>query len=214
MIQALAREILKNRGFPLQRTSRFRSAIAATAFALWLANAAVAQTTVLQVDKTQTTAQITLPATLHTVHGKFLLDRGVVRFDQASAKISGEIVFDATSGKTGNEGRDRKMHKDVLESGKFSQISFRPDRIEGKVSPSGTSTAQVHGIFTLHGTEHELTVPVEVKFEANRWQATARFQVPYEKWGLKNPSTLFLHVDDSVNVEFHGEGTIDIPAPQ
>lgn len=166
-----------------------------------------AQTIVLRADPARTSADITLSATLHTVHGKFQLNHGEVHFDPTTGRISGEIAFDATSGKTGDEGRDHKMHKDVLESAKFPRIAFRPDRVDGKVSVSGTSMVQVHGFFLLHGTEHELTVPVEVKLEASRWQATTHFEVPYQKWGLRNPSNFFLHVANSVEVEFHGEGT-------
>lgn len=162
----------------------------------------------LHFDAEKTTAAITLSATLHTVHGKFLLHHGEITFDPDSGKISGEIVFDTSSGKTGNEGRDHKMHKDVLESARFPTITFRPDRVEGKVAEGGASSAQVHGIFNLHGSDHELTIPVEVKLERDHWAASAHFTVPYEKWGLKNPSTVFLHVADSVEVEFHGEGEI------
>jgi polyisoprenoid-binding protein YceI len=173
-----------------------------------LATPAMAQQIVLQCDRTQTAAQFTLSATLHTVHGSFRLQHGEIRFDPASGEISGEIVFDATSGETGNDGRDHKMHKDVLESGRFPQVTFRPDRVEGKVAGSGTSAVEVHGMFSIHGTEHEVKVPVEVKLGGDRWTATSHFPVPYVKWGLKNPSTLFLHVADSVEVEFHGAGMV------
>ncbi len=167
---------------------------------------------VLRLDPAKTSASITLNATLHTVHGKFVLRRGELRFDPASGTVSGEIVFDATSGKTANDGRDHKMHKDVLESAQFPDISFRPDRVEGKVSDSGTSTVQVHGQFGIHGTEHELTVPVEVRLERDHWKASTHFEVPYVKWGMKNPSNMFLHVGDSVEVEFEGEGALQAPS--
>lgn len=98
------------------------------------------------------------------------------------------------------------MHKDVLESAKYPDITFRPDRVEGKVAEPGTSTVQVHGKFGVHGDEHELTVPVEVHFERDHWTASTHFTIPYVKWGMKNPSNVFLHVGDSVEVEFEGEG--------
>jgi hypothetical protein len=44
--------------------------------------------------------------------------------------------------------------------------------------------------------------------EGDHWTATARFSVPYKEWGLKNPSSVFLHVGDSVEVEFQGEGKL------
>ena len=71
-------------------------------------------------------------------------------------------MFDATSGKTGNGSRDNKMHKDVIESPRYPEIVFRPDRADGKLAASGASTLQVHGMFVIHGAEHEVTFPVEV----------------------------------------------------
>jgi polyisoprenoid-binding protein YceI len=150
---------------------------------------------------------------LHAVHGSFRLQQGEIRFDPATGKVSGEIVFDAASGETGNDRRDHKMHKDVLESGRYPQITFRPDRVEGRVAGRGTSVVGVHGMFGIHGIEHEITVPVEVRLEGDRWTATSHFPVPFLKWGLKNPSTLFLHVGDSVAVEFQGAGQVTGGAP-
>jgi polyisoprenoid-binding protein YceI len=83
--------------------------------------------------------------------------------------------------------------------------------VEGKVSESSPSTVQVHGMFGIHGSEHELTIPVDVRLERDHWTGSAHFSVPYEKWGLKNPSTVFLHVGNSVEVEFHGAGKLVAP---
>jgi polyisoprenoid-binding protein YceI len=173
-----------------------------------LAFAAAAQELVLQCDPAQTAADFTLGDVLHTVKGTFALKQGEIRFDPASGKISGEIVFDATSGNSGNKGRDRKMHKDVLESARFSEIAFRPDRVDGPVAPTGTSNVKVHGMFRIHGAEHEMTAPAEVNLASDHWTVTTHFVVPYAKWGMKNPSVLFLRVGDSVNVGFHAAGGV------
>lgn len=167
-----------------------------------------AQDIVLQCAPAQTLANFTLDATLHSVHGSFRLKGGEIRFDPASGKVSGEIVFDATSGQTGNDSRDRKMHKDVLQSQQYPSISFRPDQVVGKVVPQGASAVQVQGVFALRGSEHEITVPVALRLGADRWSATAHFAVPYVRWGLKNPSNVFLHVGDTVEVELHAAGTV------
>jgi polyisoprenoid-binding protein YceI len=165
---------------------------------------ASAQEVVLQCSPSQTVADFTLGDVLHTVKGTFHLKSGEIHFDPASEKIGGEIVFDATSGQTGNQGRDRKMHKDVLESTRYPEIGFRPDHVEGKVATTGTSTVQVHGVFRIHGTEHEITAPAEVTPQADHWTVTSHFSVPYAKWGMKNPSVLLLRVGNSVDVVFHG----------
>ena len=162
----------------------------------------------LQCDPAQTSANIILSATLHTVHGSFRSRQCELHFNPATGAISGEIVFDAASGNTGNEGRDKKMHKDVLESSRYPEIGFRPDRVEGKVAQGAPATLQVHGMFRIHGAEHEMTIPVEAKLAGDHWSADCKFKVPYVAWGMKNPSKPFLHVSDTVDIEFHGEGKL------
>jgi hypothetical protein len=70
----------------------------------------------------------------------------------------------------------------------------------------GTSTLQVHGIFSIHGSDHELTVPVRVEIFPDHWIADTHFTVPYVKWGIKNPSTFVLRVSESVEIDVHAAG--------
>ena len=181
--------------------------VAAALAAAQRAAAPVSHELLLQLDPARSGADITLAGNLHTVKGTFLLKRGVIHFDPSTGKASGKIAFDATSGKTGNSSRDSKMHKDVIESGRYLEIVFRPDRAAGELAAAAASTLQVHGMFTMHGAEHEVTFPVEVIFAGSAWTAKASFQVPYVQWGMKNPSKLFLRVDDVVQVQFHASGS-------
>jgi polyisoprenoid-binding protein YceI len=164
------------------------------------------QEVVLDFVPAQTTVHYTVEATLHAVHGSFDLKRGQVHFNPSTGAISGEIVVDATTGQSGNDGRDRKMHRQVLESTRYSGIVFRPDRVEGSITQQGPSIIQVHGTFSIHGEAHEITIPVEAELAPNTWTATARFTVPYVKWGLKNPSTFILHVSETVAIEVQASG--------
>jgi polyisoprenoid-binding protein YceI len=148
------------------------------------------------------------------VHGTFALKRGSLQVDPATGKASGEIVVDATSGESGNDGRDKKMHKDVLESGQFGEIIFRPDSVSGKLERQGDSTIQIHGIFVLHGSEHELTAPAQASVSDVHWTGSAKFGVPFIEWGLKNPSTWLLKVDHSVSIELDLKGTVQGQAAQ
>ncbi|HLK67193.1 MAG TPA: YceI family protein [Bryobacteraceae bacterium] len=168
-----------------------------------------AQETALEIDPEHTKVEFTLGDVLHTVHGSFSFTRGNVRFDNASGKASGELIVDATSGASGSQGRDHRMHSNILESALFHDIVFRPDHIEGKVAPQGTSHVQIHGIFAIHGTEHEIIMPVDVEAADGQYTATAHFFLPYVKWGMKNPSTLMLRVSDKVELTIH---TIARPA--
>lgn len=169
---------------------------------------------VFTVDPVQSSVQWTLGSSLHTVHGTFALKHGSLQVDPTTGKASGEIVADATSGKSGNDVRDKKMHKDVLESGKFGEIVFRPDNISGKLESEGESTIQIHGGFVLHGSEHELTVPAQANLSGTYWSGTAKVSVPFIEWGLKNPSNWLLKVEHTVNVELELKGTVQAQATQ
>jgi polyisoprenoid-binding protein YceI len=173
--------------------------------------AAAAQEVTFHLDPQHTTVNFTLGDVLHTVHGTFHLKQGSLRLDPASGKLTGEIVVDAKSGESGSGMRDRKMHREVLESDRYPEIVFRPDRIDGTVSLQGKSSVRAHGIFAIHGSDHEITVPAEVEVSADHWTATLHFAVPYANWGMKNPSTLFLRVSESVDIDLTAAGTITLP---
>ena len=140
------------------------------------------------------------------MHGSFNLKNGDVVYNLETAAARGSLVVDATSGQSRNHIRDRRMHHEILESARFPLITFRPDLVEGKVANTGTSTVQVHGIFSIHGADHELTMPVRVQVFADHWIADSHFTIPYVKWGIKNPSTFLLRVSESVEIEVHATG--------
>jgi polyisoprenoid-binding protein YceI len=176
-----------------------------------LSSSTVGQVLQLKVDPQPSTVKFTLGDVLHTVHGSFQLTRGDIRFDPATNKLSGEIVVDAKSGETGNGMRDRKMHKEVLESERYSEIVFHPGNVEGNVALQGTSSVRVHGVLSIHGADHEITVPAEINVFPNRWTANLHLSLPYVSWGMKNPSTLFLRVSESVEVEVMASGAVIRP---
>lgn len=164
----------------------------------------------LNLDTAQSKIHWTLGSTLHEVHGTFNLKRGSLTFDPTSGKASGEIVAYATSGDSGNDSRDKKMHKEILESGKFPDVIFRPDKVEGKLVGQGSCSVQVHGIFVLHGAEHELTVPVQAELGSDHWKGTTKFSVPYIQWGLKSPNTFLLKADPAVEIELEMGGPLQV----
>jgi YceI-like domain len=185
---------------------------AAAQHATQTAQAASANEIVLTVDPAQSTVHYSVSSSLHTVHGTFALKRGTLRFEPATGKANGEIVVDAASGQSGSDSRDKKMHKEVLESSRFTEIIFRPERVEGTVQPQGTSSTQLHGVCVLHGSEHEITVPVRAELKSDQWKGTATFSVPYNDWGLKNPGNFLLKVDHTVSIEVEMAGSMQTQA--
>jgi len=161
----------------------------------------------LEVEAAQSKVHWALNTTFHTVHGTFALKKGMMRVDLQPGMATGEIIVDAASGSSGDDGRDRKMHKEVLESSRYADIVFRPDRVEGKIARQGISIVRVHGVFVLHGNEHEMTVPVQAELNAGHWTASSKFDVPFIDWGLKNPSSFFAKVNHAVEIELELKGS-------
>ena len=167
-----------------------------------------AQQKKLELDPSQGRVEFTLGDVLHTVHGTFHFKRWTMQFDPATGAASGELVVDATSGDSGSKARDRKMHKEILESDKYPEFVFVPQRIRGNLSMEGSSQIQVDGLMNMHGGSHPLTMDIHVTITAGVATADATFIVPYVSWGLKNPSTFILRVNDKVEMAVHVAGRV------
>src|SRR6202162_5140051 len=163
---------------------------------------------VLSVDPAKSTVHWSVESSLHTVHGTFHVKRGLVSVEPATGKATGEIVVDATSGESGNNARDRRMHKEILESFQYSEVVFRPDHADGTIAAQGNSSVKFHGIFSLHGADHELSVPTQATLKEDQWTGTAAFAVPYIEWGLKNPSNFLLKVKPVVDAQLDLVGAV------
>jgi polyisoprenoid-binding protein YceI len=174
---------------------------AVSAFAVILAPAALAQHQTFVVNPDASEVKMTLNTTHEVVNGTFHIQSGSIEFDRSAPKMSGSVVVLAGSGKTGNDSRDKKMNKDVLKVEQYVNVSFEPKSYAGVIAPSGDSTIQVTGIFTLLGTPHEITIPILVHLEGTTTTAKAHFVVPYIQWGLKDPGFMFWKVDKDVTID-------------
>jgi polyisoprenoid-binding protein YceI len=167
-----------------------------------------AQQQTFTLDPAQTKINFTVDSTLHTVHGDFRLKRGAIQFDNATGVATGELVVDSASGESGSDGRDKKMHKDILETPKYSDIVFTPQHVKGTVANEGKSTVQVEGLLTMHGKSRPVTMPLDVQLQNGAGSADGSFSVKYQEWGMKNPSTFILRVNDTVKIHVHAVGKI------
>jgi polyisoprenoid-binding protein YceI len=173
--------------------------------------AAVEQRLVL--DPRQTEVSFDLDATGHDVHGLVALESGEVTFDLASGVATGAIVLDASQAFTGNASRDRTMRGEVLEVAKFPTIEFMPGKVTGELATEGSSKVTLHGVIRLHGEPHPLALPATVEVHGGHVKAEARFEIPYQDWGLHDPSVLFLRVARVVAVTVRAEGELTPAAP-
>ena len=154
------------------------------------------------MDAGHTKVEFSLGDVMHTMHGSFALKHGDLRFDSLG-NASGELVVDSASGQSGSEARDRRMRTRILESARYPEIVLRPDRVEGKVAAQGASQVVLHGTIEIHGQTHEVAILLELEGSDGQFMVTGSFPVPYVKWGMKDPSTLFLRVNQTVTITIH-----------
>jgi len=174
----------------------------------------LAQDMAVELDPASTRIEFTVTATLHTVHGTFGLKSGTVHFNSSTGSASGLVIVDATSGDSGNKGRDHKMHQEVLESQRYPEITFTPTRMSGRVDPQGASRVQIDGILKLHGTDHPITLTLPVQAQGQNLSVQTHIIVPYVAWGLKDPSTFILHVGEKVDIDINAVGRVLSQAAQ
>jgi polyisoprenoid-binding protein YceI len=183
--------------------------LAVVSFAVMaLVPAVIAQQQKFTVNPAASEVAFQLGGNTHAVHGTFHVKSGVVDFDRATRKISGLIVVDPGSGDSGSSGRDQKMKNEVLEVSRFAEVTFAPRSFTGELAASGDSTIQVAGFFTLHGAQHELTVPMQIHMDGSHLIAKTHFTVPYVQWGLKDPSIFVLKVAKEVGIDLKLEGQL------
>lgn len=171
------------------------------ALPLLFASSVFAQQQTLTINPESSDVSFTLSGSAHETHGTFHVQSGTINFDRTASQISGSVVVAAGSGKTGNDSRDKKMTDEVLDASHFADVSFAPKSYQGTITPNGDSTIQVTGTFTLHGSPHELTVPMQIHIAGTNCTAKTHFVVPYVKWGLKDPSVFILKVAKEVDVD-------------
>lgn len=173
-----------------------------------------AQVETFTVNPERSEVAFSIGDVLHQVHGTFRIQSGSVQFNSGSSPMSGSIVVAAGSGKSGNSTRDHRMTVDILNAPQFAEATFDPTHLNGAIAATGDSTVQVDGVFILHGTPHDLTLPIQIHTEGKTCTAKAHFMIPYVKWGLKDPSTFLLRVNKEVDMEITLVGQLSTATPQ
>jgi polyisoprenoid-binding protein YceI len=175
---------------------------------LLIASAAFAQHQTFTVTPDSSQVAFALGGNGHHVNGTFHVQSGTVDFDPGAKKISGSVVVAAGSGNSGEPSRDKKMNSEVLDVAHYSEVTFAPTSYQGTIAASGDSTIQLTGTFTLLGTPHDLTVPMQIHIDGRNLTAKTHFTVPYVQWGLKDPSVFILKVAKEVDIDLTLAGNV------
>jgi polyisoprenoid-binding protein YceI len=173
-----------------------------------LAAAAHAQHQTFTLNPDASEVKIKLNTTHEVVNGVFHVQSGSIDFDRADARISGTVLVAAGSGKTGNGSRDKRMNKEILKVDQFAVVSFAPKTYTGTIAASGDSSIVVNGVFTLLGTPHDLSVPMQIHIDGSQATAKGEFTVPYVSWGVKDPSFLIWKAEHTVVISLDLAGQL------
>ena len=143
------------------------------------------------------------------VRGTFQFKGGALAIDPDSTLAQGELLVDATTGRTGNAARDKQMQDEVLESKRYPSIFFHAEHLRGQVPKTdGSADVIAEGMLNIHGADHPMQMKVHLVRVGNALSATTHFSVPYVEWGMKNPRGAFLHLSKTAQVDVSAKGTI------
>ena len=132
---------------------------------------------------------------------------GVFRADPENLRqaISGSLQVNASSLKTGDDGRDRDMWK-LLAVDRYPEIRFTVDRV---VEPSFPSVADrsdvlvtITGRLLIRGVERPLVFPGRVRRRSNGLWVRGETQVRMSDFGISAPTRLFFQVAVTVLAGF------------
>jgi polyisoprenoid-binding protein YceI len=154
----------------------------------------------LVLDPEASHVDFVLGATLHSAAGSLRLERGDIGFDPDGGVATGRVVLDARSANTGSERRDRNMHADVLESGRFAEIVFLPEHLGVTRVSSEEASVELSGTIEIHGVRKPLSIPATVQREGDHLRIRGDFSVPYVEWGMRDYSNFLLRVAPTVDV--------------
>jgi polyisoprenoid-binding protein YceI len=163
----------------------------------------------IHFDPQSTQIRFKVVSLLRDVRGTFQFKGGALAIDPDSTLAQGELLVDATTGRTGSAARDKELRDEVLETSRYPSIFFHAEHLRGLVPKSdGSSDVIAEGMLTIHGADHPMQMKVHLVRVGNVLSATTRFSVPYVEWGMKNPHGTFFHLSKTVQVDVNAKGTV------
>jgi polyisoprenoid-binding protein YceI len=163
----------------------------------------------IHFDPQQTQIHFTVGSLLRDVRGTFEFKGGALAVDPDSTLAQGQLLVDATTVHTGNQGRDKQIQDEVIETSRYPSIFFHVEHLRGQIpQKNGSSDVIAEGMLNIHGADHPMQMKVHMVRVGNALSATTRFTVPYVDWGMKNPRGSLLHLSKTVVLEVSAKGNI------
>lgn len=180
---------------------------------LYVTLPAAGQQLSVDLDPALTKISWNLAGNVHTTHGTFQLREGHARVDASQGNASGELIVEAESGQSGNGARDKRMKKEILETGKYPEVRFTLTKVEGAILGDTGANVRVFGQFNIHGASHSINFPLTVKIKGMEFSGNGKFIVPFVDWGMKDPSNFLFKVAKTVEVQIEMVGRVKPVSP-
>jgi polyisoprenoid-binding protein YceI len=165
---------------------------ALVALSLQIAHASTVESEddVLWLDPQHTNISFVVLGNLHETHGRFTLRSGTIAINPRNGDATGEMVINAASENSGKELLDAIMKNAILEIGRYPEIVFIPQRVEGVRAASGDFYGRITGLMQMHGSIYTMGTEFHGHLEGDELTAECKFLVPYEQWGVESPNVL------------------------
>jgi len=114
-----------------------------------------------------------LDAPLESINGSANGITGTISFDPENpATTTGKIVVTTASLTVPNPMQNGHMHSDKwLDASKYPEIAFEAKSLGNVKTDGNATTADVTGMFMLHGVSKEITVPIKLTYLKDKLSA-------------------------------------------
>jgi polyisoprenoid-binding protein YceI len=100
---------------------------------------------------------------------------------------------------------EKTMRDEVLETGKYADITFKSTKIEATKTPDGLYQARIWGDLTLHGVTHNIVINSQLTFDGKSLRARGEFSLKMTEYSIKPPSVAggTIKVKDTLKFNFN-----------
>jgi polyisoprenoid-binding protein YceI len=100
---------------------------------------------------------------------------------------------------------EKTMREQVLETGKYPEITFNSTKIEAAKTPDGLYQARIWGDLTLHSVTHNILINSQLTFDNKSVRASGEFSLKMTEYSIKPPSVAggTIKVKDTLKFTFN-----------
>jgi polyisoprenoid-binding protein YceI len=100
---------------------------------------------------------------------------------------------------------EKTMREQVLETGKYPEITFNSTKIEATRNSEGLYQAKIWGDLTLHGVTHNVLINAQLTFDNKSVRARGEFSLKMTDYSIKPPSVAggTITVKDTLKFNFN-----------